>query len=105
MKSMIISGKHNSEAAVNSSMPGDKEKYPYGLKIHLDEDSFAKLELGGIPKVGDKFMMLAMVEVSDTHKSNSMGDEVKVGMGLQITDLELKTHGEKKEDTATKLYG
>jgi len=106
MKSMMLSGKHNSEAACGQSVHEDKEKYPYGLKLHLDEESFSKLEMKGIPKVGDKYMILAMVEVSDTHKSNSVGDEVKVSMGLQITDLELKEHGEKKEqDTATKLYG
>jgi len=104
MKSMVMSGHDKSESTLGASMK-DEEKYPYGLKIHLDEDSFSKLDLTSTPKVGDKFMMLAMVEVSDMHKSNSMGDELKVSMGLQITDLELKSKEAEKESTASKLYG
>jgi hypothetical protein len=103
MKDMSISIQEKKEES-SPSVVDDKPRYPYGLKIHFDPKSFDKLGLEGAPKVGEKFMMMAMVEVCDVHQEKMADDVPEIGVGMQITSLELK-ESEKEKSTEDKLYG
>lgn len=100
MKSMMISAEEKKEMMSESI---DPPKYPYGLKIHFNEESFEKLGIED-PKVGEKFMILAMAEVCDVHQNKYEGDVPKICMGMQIMEIELKKDGGEKKDIANELY-
>jgi hypothetical protein len=108
MKSMVISAEEKKEMATHSVV-SDVPKYPYGLKLHFDDESFSKLELGKTPQVGDKMMMLAMVEVCEVRAESYEGDSKKTSMSVQITDLEIKEKEQSEplapKSVAQKLYG
>jgi len=104
LKSMKKSEQEKKEDSVSSVM--EKESYPYGLKIHVDEDSYEKLELGSAPSVGTKYTMLAVVEVTDVHQSEKGDDQKYTTVGLQITEMALQpADKEKAKDAGQVLYG
>lgn len=103
MKDMMISDmekKENSEHLVMS----DEPKYPYGLKLYFDENSYKKLGLSEAPMVGQKFMLIANAEVCEVRQSRYEGDEVKMCMEMQIMEIDIKPK-EKEKDIANELYG
>lgn len=103
---MIISEEEKKENSSTSVLESDR--YPYGLKIHIDEDTYKKLGLGAVPKVGEKFAILAMAEVADIHQNKTTDDRMHVSMSLQITDMDMKAAEEEKEEkkpTSEVLYG
>lgn len=105
MKSLKIEASEKKENA-HPSIVADSPQYPYGLKLHFDEMTYKKLELGEVPKVGDKFMVLAYAEVCDVHQNKYEGDQPQISMGMQIMDIELKKKEmEKQRDIASELYG
>lgn len=108
MKSMVISANEKKEMATHSVV-SDVPRYPYGLKLHFDDESFAKLDLSKTPQVGEKMMILAMVEVCEVRAESYEGDGKKVSMSVQITDLEIKEKEKSEPSTsssvAQKLYG
>jgi len=63
-------------------------QYPYGLCICLDNDSFEKLGIE-MPKLGDKLTLEATVEVTSLSASSYNGDEKRLNISLQITEMEL----------------
>ena len=103
MRDLSITDKEKKEASVHSVLE-DTPKYPYGLKLHIDEETFEKLGLADAPTTGDKFMILAVAEVSDIRQERYRGDEKKHSMGLQIMQMEVKPHKDKK-DAASTIYG
>jgi len=104
MKSMVISESEKKDMGEVSAID-DKPKYPYGLKLHLCENCYEKLEFKDIPKLGQKFMMLAEVEVTDIQQNKNKDDRMNISMGLQITQMELKPAEKEKKDVAQALYG
>ena len=102
MKSMKLTEEEMKEKV--SPQPAlEREQYPYGLCIHLDDEMYKRLEVGDTPKVGDEFMILAKATVKEVRKEmNNQADDTS--MTLQITDMDMKKEKEKK-DTATELYG
>lgn len=104
LKSMKLSEQDKKDNSVDSVI--EQPSYPYGLKIHLDEDAYEKLGLPEVPKVGSKFTMLAMVTVVDVHQSEKGDDRKYTTVGLQITDMALdKGEKEKAKDAGQVLYG
>lgn len=105
MKSMIISEKEKKENAVPSVL--ESPKYPWGLRINLDEETCKKLELKA-PQVGDKMLVLAMAEVMSVSNEKRLDDQDHLSVGLQITEMEIKK-GDKQEKPdkpiAETLYG
>jgi hypothetical protein len=94
MKSMIISEKEKNLAAGNSIV-ADSPKYPYGLRLELNPESVKKLELKN-PQVGQKMMMLAVIEVVGVANEGNWGDATETRVSLQITDMDIKPHKEEK---------
>lgn len=80
----------------------DEPKYPYGLRISLDNDSLKKLGVKELPAVGDTLMIKANVTVVSTSENESAeGGEYKC-CDLQITDLGL---GKQAREVGTdKIY-
>ena len=103
MRDMMITAEEKKEASEHSIVR-DEPKYPYGLKIHVDENTYEKLGLSDVPTVGEKYMIIAVAEVCDVHQAKYEGDEAKICMGLQITEMDIKKNKEEK-NAADTLYG
>ena len=104
LKSMKKTDQEKKEDATPSVV--DQPSYPYGLRLHLDEDSYEKLGMESVPDVGATFTMLATVTVSDIHQSEKGDDRKYTTMGLQITDMALKDVDKKAaKDAGQVLYG
>lgn len=78
-------------------------KYPYGLCIHLEEESLKKLGITELPAVGASMVLHAKVEVTAVSKNESKEGGEHRSLSLQITEMALGS--EKKKDTAETLYG
>lgn len=104
MMNMKVSAQEKKEMAA-PSVVSDKEQYPYGLKIHLDSESYKKLGLKEAPKIGEKFMILAVAEVCDIHQEKYEGDVPEICMGMQITDMDLKKKDGEDRNIAKEIYG
>jgi len=84
------------------NMKMEKEEmgeYSYGLCIRLDKEAMEKLSMKEMPKLGDKMMIHAMVEVKMTTES-----EYNRAVELQITDMEFVSNKE-MIPTAEVMYG
>lgn len=79
----------------------ESEKYPYGLRIHLNNECLEKLGIKELPKVGDKFMIQAVAIVSDVHGSQMRDGDVDKSMGLQICEMGCSHKTEKKSASET----
>ena len=80
-----------------------EEDYPYGLRIHLDENSIKKLGIKDLPDVKDGVGVKANAKVINSGTSSSE-DGTKRYLELQITHMEMGPHEEEKKDGATQLY-
>lgn len=82
----------------------DGPRYPYGLRIDLNDDSLEKLGITALPKVGTEMTITAKVMVTSVSAYDSQGGEAEQSVGLQITDMEIGA-GKTQSDAATSLYG
>jgi len=60
LKSMALTSKEQKSDAMPKM---EKQKYPYGLTMHLDEEVMSKLGLKDLPEVGTKLVLAAVVNV------------------------------------------
>ena len=93
--------------------PNEKETmlgqsdYPYGLCIHLDNETLDKLGISELPEVGKEINLSAVGYVKSASMSDSEEGGKMKSLGIQITDLGLGKMGkksEKKEEAAKVLY-
>ena len=101
---MSISELEKKENSVESAL--DKPKYPYGLRLRIDQDTFKKLRLGK-PEIGATMLLSALVEVSEVSSEKMFGDDDNFSMELQITSMELtKNESDKEnENVVDVMYG
>lgn len=102
MKSMAISEKEKKENAAPSVL--EAPLYPWGLRLNLDPESYKKLDIKRTPQVGDKMLMLAVVEVCSVSNEKKLDDQNHISVSLQITEMEIKKK-EKEKPAADVLYG
>jgi len=105
MKDMSLSIEEKKERVSESSI--DKPDYPYGLKIHLEGETYNKIGFTEAPALGQKFMIMGVVEVMDVHKESVQGDD-RISCTLQITHMDLKkkeSEEKEKKDQGSILYG
>ena len=110
MQNMALSKADKQVSDSPVAIDNDREKYPYGLELSLDEKALSKLGVKELPKVGTKLMLEAKVVVGSVRESERANGRSSKHMGLQITDMELSTKSddagdEGKESHADKLYG
>jgi hypothetical protein len=92
----------------NESAPDETPKYPYGLKLDLDEEGLAKLKITELPKVGEKMVLTAQVEVCSVSQYESKEGGADQRVSLQITAMALEGGAKEapaKADPAQTLYG
>lgn len=104
MKHMGLTEEDKKEMAAEESVL-ERNQYPYGLKLHIDEETYKKLLLDGAPVVGQKFAVVAMAEVSDVQQVKRRDDQMNISFGLQITDMELKEGKKEEKKTEDIMYG
>lgn len=103
MSNMMIS-----EEAVDGQLgeAASSPKYPYGLRISLDEKAIQKMGMGDMPQVGKKMKMMAMVEVVEVRQYDRNDGDSDRGIDLQITDMAMMANDEERVRSAEEaLYG
>lgn len=76
------------EASVGPVSP-DQEEYPYGLRLHLNDDELEKLGIDKLPKVGEGGSIEAVFKIVSTHESANEGQKKYRSVELQITHMDL----------------
>lgn len=90
MVSMEMSAEEAKEyATAPGAEAGSGPKYPYGLRLCLDDDALEKLGIHGLPSVGTRLTIAAIVTVTATRSSEDAEGEAENGVDLQITDMEI----------------
>lgn len=93
MKNMKLDGKEKRDYMNGPAAQPAAPEYPFGLRIHLDNDSIKKLGIEKLPEVGSKMKLMAIVEVCDLSEHKSLYGDNK-SLGLQITDMKLGSNKE-----------
>lgn len=81
----------------------EHDKYPYGLRIHLDSECVKKLGIKELPKTGAKMMIQAVAMVCDVSEHAVEGQEPRRSIGLQICEMGISESKQKKE-AAEEMY-
>lgn len=99
MKSMKITAadRKAKEAKYDKPCSIGGDKYPYGLRIHLDEEIMEKLDMASLPRVGAKMILTAEVDVDSVEARESTDGGKRRSMAVQITAMELKPKGTAKD--------
>jgi len=101
MVDMKLSEMEKKEEAQDSVL--ERPNYPYGLRLHIDSETYKKLGLGEC-KIGEKLNVKGVGMVMSVSAEEVKGDEKEMSMSLQIVDLELSK--EKSEKSAESvIYG
>jgi hypothetical protein len=102
----MVNMKQSKEESREYSQPVemDEPEYPYGLCIHLHDDSLEKLGITSLPKVGSEMTITAKVFVKSTSAYNTQKGESEMSMDLQITDMEISP-AQSSSSQASMLYG
>lgn len=100
LKSMKLSKKDQKEIEAVEYEPPE---YPYGLSIHLDNESVKKVGASSL-KVGDEVMIVAKATVKSmsSHESEKRAKDTSVD--LQITEMAVDAE-KSTADKAAKMFG
>ncbi|GAA0567472.1 capsid staple protein [Halomonas salifodinae] len=99
----MVSMKGTGDAPGMTVAEAPDDEYPWGLRIHLEDDQLAKLGIDMMPDPGAKRMMMAKVEIVSTDIHNRDGEKRR-SMSLQITDMKLSDE-DVRDGAAETLYG
>ena len=102
MKDMKLTAKQ----AKRETMPMEPQapKYPYGLSVHLDNDSLDNLEVKSLPTVGDTFEVLARAEVKAVESRDQQGGGKRREVTLQITHMEMAPKAKDGKEAKDKIF-
>lgn len=92
------------EAKAEMTCESNPREYPYGLEIHLNEESLAKLGMTELPAVGSELMVTAKVVVTSASQYQTQGNDPDMSSNWQITEMEVAPAA-KDVDQAAVLYG
>lgn len=104
MINMQMSAEEAKEYASCEPTPDNMPRYPYGLRLCLDDDALAKLNMTMPPAVGTTMTISAQVTVVAASSSQRQGGDAESSSEWQITDMEVST-ASKSGNHATALYG
>ena len=80
----------------------DIDRYPWGLGLHLDNDSLERLGITELPDVGDKKMIVGFIDVTETSENETSSGKKNKSIRLQITDMSIEERV--KPDKLKTLY-
>lgn len=86
-----------------SALVYDVPEYPYQLRIYLDDEVMAKLDME-LPAVGTQLVLVARADVCSVSLSDDKEGGPRKSMAIQITAMRLEPVKEEKS-LADKLYG
>lgn len=104
LKSMKIEQGEAEKLYGPASTMSEQPQYPYGLRLSLDDASLNKLDVSQLPRVGEKMMIEAVVEVVSVSAHESKEGPRRT-LDLQITELCLEPYSEaeKKEEKSEEM--
>lgn len=105
LTSMRLSQREQEAKAEPASVVADKPRYPWGLGLHLDDETLEKLGISELPKVGKTLMISARVDVTGAMEQEMEGAGKHRTAQLQITDMAIGPDEGEGGDAAEKLYG
>lgn len=103
LKSMALSKTESKKMSEVSPAESDGPRYPYGLTLHLSNETIEKLGLAGLPDVGAKLMLEATVAVASASEHQRQGGEKHRSLELQITEMAVTPKAD--TDVAGMLFG
>ncbi len=89
MQDLKISKKEAKEANKLATPYEDQERYPYGLRLDLNNDTLEKLGITKLPAVGTVLMFEAKAKVVGSRQSATESSDNR-SIELQITHLDLE---------------
>lgn len=89
MQDLKISKKEAKETNKLSTPYEDQERYPYGLRLDLNDDTLKKLGITKLPAVGTVLMFEAKAKVVGSRQSATESSDNR-SIELQITHLDLE---------------
>lgn len=99
----MVNMKGTGDAPGMAVAEGPEDEYPWGLRIHIEDEQLEKLGIDMMPDPGAKRMMMARVEIVSTDVHNRDGEKHR-SMSLQITDMKLGDE-DVRDSAAETLYG
>ncbi len=99
MKDLKISKKEAKEKSEAMQVIGssDQERYPYGLRLDLNNDTLDKLGMTKLPSVGTVLTFEVKSKVIGSRQSATEGSENR-SIELQITHIDMETAKEEKAE-------
>ena len=91
-------------SAVKSPEAYSAPEYPYGLCLHLDDETMKKLAMSKLPQVGKQVVVYAYANVTSVSERETLIGGSSQSVELQITDLAVSPKSDDKEAGET-LYG
>lgn len=89
--SKLVNLKQSQKETKDHAVPMEvgKSKYPYGLKLHLEDETPDKLGLKSLPKVGAVMEVSARAVVESVSQEERVKGKTQKRICLQITDMAL----------------
>ena len=103
MTNMKMSAKEAKGMIEGPATANDTPKYPYGLRITLNDEAMKKLGMKEIPSVGSSKKIYAKADVVESSVMETAENGKSMRMELQITDLAFMDEAE-GESPEEKLY-
>jgi len=97
--------KEEERKEMSNCMATGAPEYPYGLRIEICPKSYKMLGLTDPPKVGQKMIIEAVVEVKSISDEKKKGDAPEYAMSLQIIQMGLESPKEETKSTSDIMYG
>lgn len=90
MKSMKLTPEESKKSLLGctAAEPGDGPAYPYGLELHLCDETLKKLGIE-MPAVGSTMTLNARVVITSVGSSQQQDGDKEERASAQITDMEL----------------
>lgn len=104
LKSMKMSAKDAKEyASPATADASDAPRYPYGLCLHINDETIKALGVNAMPDAGQTLMITARVKVASVEQRDTQKGQDR-SMSLQITDMAIGPDTA-KPSVEEKLYG
>ena len=103
MKSMESKDNDKSQPSM-ACEPCEGPRYPYGLRICLNQESIEALGISKMPQVGDVMNVMATAKVVSVSQSEMESGKMYGSIDLQIVEMGVEKKGKEKTADSSKLY-